>query len=107
MTNPKDIAKPPVDNPAKSAPKNEWTLQKGIAPGAQLALGRHLVGCIEIVRAEATYDVWRVKVLGPITMMADGEPLLPKETVPPLLWLGEVYDTGGAFTPQRAPKGYR
>lgn len=89
----------------RNTPKDEWTLQKGIAPGAKLALYRYLVECLELVRSEPTYDVWRVKVLGPITMNADGIELA--EPVPVLLWRGQPYDTKGTFTPQRAPARYR
>lgn len=89
---------------AKNGPRDEWTLQKGIAPGTKLALCRHLVECIEIVHSETTYDVWRVRVLGPITMAADGTALA--ETVPELKWGAESFDMS-AFTPQRAPARYR
>lgn len=85
---------------ANGNPKDQWTLRKGLCPGEKWALCRHLVELVEVVRHEPEYDVWKVRVLGPITMNADGSER--SEVVPPfdvrgaaLRHRGSVYAAAG------------
>lgn len=100
---PKPKAGPtPVDNPARNCPKDEWTISNRVpvSAGMHVSLSHHRVEILEILRREPTYDVVRVRVLGPITMDRNGVTLA---SMPPsLLWHGEGYDTEGRFTNQRA-----